>query len=90
MCHAVVVATGLLFGLWMEPVSAIAWTCGMLCIHAVIIRNCARYLNEAPRPMEPHMAETVRLAGSALWPVLDAILIHPAGADIISNTMLMS
>src|ERR1700750_2699527 len=34
-----VVATGLLFGLWMEPVSAIAWTCGTLCIHAVIIRN---------------------------------------------------
>src|SRR5947199_4452885 len=36
-----VVASGLLFGLWMEPISAAAWTCGMLCIHAVIIRNCA-------------------------------------------------
>src|SRR3981189_2846796 len=34
-----VVATGLLFGLWMQPVSAAAWTIGMLCIHAVIIRN---------------------------------------------------
>src|ERR1700759_956716 len=43
-----VVAPGLLFGLWMEPVSAIAWPCGMLCIHAVIIRNCGRYLNETP------------------------------------------
>src|SRR5712671_338825 len=32
-----VVATGLLFGLWMEPVSAAAWTFGMLCIHAAII-----------------------------------------------------
>src|SRR3954465_7031877 len=38
-----VVAPGRLFALWMEPVSAIAWTCGMRCIHAVIIRNCARY-----------------------------------------------
>src|SRR4051812_31516914 len=45
-----VVATGLLFGLWMEPVAAIAWTCGMLCIHAVIIRNCGRFLSEAPSP----------------------------------------
>src|ERR1700686_1312064 len=39
-----VVATGLLFGLWMQPISAAAWTIGMLCIHAVIIRNCGRFL----------------------------------------------
>jgi two-component system, cell cycle sensor histidine kinase PleC len=41
-----VVATGLLFGFWMQPTSAAAWTCGMLCIHAAIIRNCARFLVE--------------------------------------------
>src|SRR3982074_3786159 len=35
-----VVATGLLFGFWIELGSAGAWTCGMLCISAVIIRNC--------------------------------------------------
>src|SRR5260221_14063543 len=39
-----VIATGLLFGFWMQPVSALVWTCGMLCIHAVIIRNCKRFL----------------------------------------------
>src|SRR5260221_8373350 len=43
-----VVATGLLFGFWMQPISAAAWTCGMLCIHAAIIRNCSRFLNEPP------------------------------------------
>src|SRR5258707_4995765 len=43
-----VVATCLLFGFWIEPISAAAWTCGMLCIHAVIIRNCGRDLNEVP------------------------------------------
>src|SRR6266478_123016 len=37
-----VVATGALFGFWMQPISPAAWTCGMLCIHAVIIRNCRR------------------------------------------------
>ncbi len=41
-----VVATGLLFGFWMNPISAAAWTCGMLCIHVVIMRNCARFLAE--------------------------------------------
>src|SRR5215468_8701459 len=43
-----VVATGVLFGFWMQPVSAAAWTCGMLCIHAAIIRNCLRFLREQP------------------------------------------
>src|ERR1700676_762400 len=35
-----VVATGLLFSLWIRPLTAAAWTCGILCLHAVIIRNC--------------------------------------------------
>src|ERR1700736_175449 len=41
-----VASTGLLFGFWMQPVAAAAWTCGMLCIHAIIIRNCRRFLAE--------------------------------------------
>src|SRR5437588_4931948 len=43
-----VVATGLLFGFWIEPISAAAWTCGVLFIHAAIIRNCRRFLDEPP------------------------------------------
>src|ERR1700709_1390821 len=31
------VATGFLFGFWLQPVSAAAWTCALLCIHAAII-----------------------------------------------------
>jgi len=38
----------MLFGLWMDTVSAAAWTCGMLCIHAAIIRTCGRFLKEPP------------------------------------------
>src|SRR5260370_28802641 len=41
-----VVATGLLFGFLMHPISAAAWTCGILCIHPAIIRNCLRFLGE--------------------------------------------
>src|SRR5260221_5056912 len=43
-----VVAAGLLFGFWMQPISAATWTCGMLCVHAAIIRNCGRFLVEPP------------------------------------------
>ena len=43
-----VVATGLLFGFWMPPVSAAAWTCGLLCIHIAIIRSCSKFLAESP------------------------------------------
>src|ERR1700726_4396811 len=43
-----VVAPVLLFGLWMQPVSAASWTCGMPCIHTVTIRSCRKCLAEPP------------------------------------------
>src|SRR6201996_3979552 len=45
-----VVATGALFGLWMQPIPAAAWTCGMLCIHVAMTRSCRRFLTETPSP----------------------------------------
>src|SRR4051794_36532773 len=85
-----VVATGLLFGLWLQPISAIAWTCGMLCIHAVIIRNCGAYLKEAPSPNGTRKWRTRFVLLDLLYGLCwTAILIHPAGTDIISNTLLM-
>src|SRR5437868_12270389 len=41
-----VVATGVLFGLWMQPIVAGAWTVGILAVHLAIIRSCARFLAE--------------------------------------------
>src|SRR5947199_8500558 len=85
-----VIATGLLFGLWMEPVSAIAWTCGMLCIHAVIIRNCGRFLVEAPSPAATRKWRARFVLLDLLYGLCwMAILIHPANVDISSNTLLM-
>src|SRR5204863_9251603 len=43
-----VVAIGALFGFCIQPVSAAAWTRGMLCIHAAIIRSCSKFLGEPP------------------------------------------
>src|SRR3954466_9767103 len=85
-----VVATGLLFGLWMEPISAAGWTCGMLCIHAVIIRNCGSYLNEAPSPNGTRKWRTRFVLLDLLYGLCwMAILIHPAGSDVVSNTLMM-
>jgi two-component system, cell cycle sensor histidine kinase PleC len=84
-----VVAAGFLFGIWMQPLTAAAWTCGMLCIHAVIMRNCFRFL-----------AEQTSLAATRKWRtrfvLLDllyglcwmAILVHPA-LDSVSDTLMM-
>jgi two-component system cell cycle sensor histidine kinase PleC len=84
-----VVATGFRFGVWVQPITAAAWTCSMLCIHAVIMRNCVRFL-----------AEQTSLAATRKWRtrfvLLDllyglcwmAILIHPA-LDSVSDTLMM-
>src|SRR5436305_8796361 len=39
-----VVTIGILFGFWMQAVSAAAWPCSMMCIHAAIIRWCDRFV----------------------------------------------
>jgi two-component system cell cycle sensor histidine kinase PleC len=85
-----VVATGLLFGFWMHPVPAAAWTCGMFCIHAAIIRSCARFLAEPPTqtPTRKWRSRFVMLdlLYGLCW---TAILIHPPGVDVVSNTLMM-
>jgi two-component system, cell cycle sensor histidine kinase PleC len=84
-----VVSTGLLFGFWMQPISAAAWTFSILCVHAAIMRACVRFLGEK-----------VTLAATQKWRtrfvLLDliyglcwmAILIHPA-LDTVSDTVMM-
>jgi two-component system cell cycle sensor histidine kinase PleC len=86
-----VVATGVLFGFWMQPVSAAAWTCGMLCIHAGIIRYSAKFLAEPASSTATTRKWRTRfvlldLLYGLCWTV---ILIHPAGIDVVSNTLMM-
>ena len=38
-----VVATGALFGFWMQPIAATAWSLGTLCVHLAIMRHCGRF-----------------------------------------------
>jgi two-component system, cell cycle sensor histidine kinase PleC len=86
-----VVATGLLFGLWTQPVTSAAWTCSMLCVHAVIIRACGKFLAEQPssnsaRKWRVRFVLLDLLYGSC-W---TAILIYPTTSlDMVSNTLIM-
>src|SRR5437016_14138133 len=45
-----VVVAGLLSSLWVGPVSAAVWTLVILGVHALMIANCRRFLNEAVSP----------------------------------------
>ena len=84
-----VVATGLLFGFWMKPIPAAAWTCGMLCIHAAIMRTCLRFLAEPSTPALTRKWRTrfvlLDLLHGLCWM---AILTHPA-LDVVSDTVMM-
>ncbi len=85
-----VVSTGLLFGVWTSPISAAAWTCGMLCIHAAVIRSCVRFLGE-PLSLVQSRRWRIRfvlldLIYGLAWTTM---LIHPAGHDVVSNTFML-
>ena len=85
-----VVATGVLFGLWKYAVPAAVWTVGMLCIHAAIIRNCRRFLGENPTLAATRKWQTRFVLLDLLYGLCwTAILLHPAGLDVVSNTMMM-
>src|SRR4029077_17102981 len=80
-----VVATGMLFGLWKQPVPAAAWTFGMLCIHAAIIRNCVRFLAEKPSLATTRKWRTRFVLLDLLYGLCwTAILSHPAGPEVVS------
>jgi len=85
-----VVATGLLFSFWMPPVSATAWTCGLLCIHAAIIRSCGQFLAEPPSLTATRKWRTRFVLLDLLYGLCwTTILIHPTSFDAVSNTLTM-
>src|SRR6202020_461097 len=65
-------------------------TCGMLCIHAVIIRNCRRFLAEQSSLTATRKWRTRFVLLDLLYGLCwTTILIHPPGLDVVSNTLMM-
>ena len=86
-----VVASGVLFGFWMPPVSAAAWTCGLLCIHTAIIRSCGQFIAAQPSLSAATRKWRTRFIVLDLFYGLGwtALLIHPSGFDAVSNALIM-
>ncbi len=85
-----VVATGLLFGFWMPPVAAAAWTCGLLCIHVAITRSCSKFLAEPPSLTTTRIWRTRFVLLDLLYGLCwTAILIHPASFGGVPNALTM-
>jgi two-component system cell cycle sensor histidine kinase PleC len=84
-----VVATGLMLSIWLRPISAGAWTCGLLCIHAAIVRNCMSFLADQPSLAETRRWRTRFVLLDLLYGICwMAALIHPALAEVSSTLMM--
>lgn len=84
-----VVATGVLFGLWIQPIPAAAWTAGTICLHAAMIRSCRRFLAEPASPAATRAWQTRFVVLDLLYGLCwMAILIHPV-LDMVTETLMM-
>jgi two-component system cell cycle sensor histidine kinase PleC len=85
-----VVATGLLSGLWVQPVVAALWTCSILGIHAVITHNCSKFLAESASPAVTRKWRLRFIALDLLYGLAwTVILVHPSGLDVVSNMLML-
>src|SRR5947209_745200 len=84
-----VAVTGVLFGLWMQPIPAAAWTVGMLCIHGAMIHSCRRFLTEPASPAATRAWRTSFVVLDLLYGLCwMAILIHTV-LDTVTETLMM-
>ncbi len=85
-----VVATGALSCLWLPMLYAGFWTCGILVIHAVVIRLCSRFLNLPPAPATTRRWRLRFVALDLLYGLgWTLILVHPSGLGVVSNTLML-
>src|SRR5438270_13845165 len=84
-----VVVTGLLFGLWMQPIPAAAWTAGMLCIHAAMIRSCRRFLAEPASPTAIRAWRTRFVVLDLLYGLCWMAILIPPVLDLVTETLMM-
>ena len=73
-----------------HPFGAAVWTLVILGVHAVMIANCRRFLNEPVSPTTTRRWRTRFILLDLLFGMSwTFILIHPAGFDMVSNTLLV-
>ena len=74
----------------MTPLVAAVWTCSILCLHAVIVRHCHRFLAETPSPAAVRRWRRRFVVLDLLYGLCwTAILLNPTGVDVVSGTLMM-
>ncbi|HVV40878.1 MAG TPA: HAMP domain-containing sensor histidine kinase [Nitrobacter sp.] len=85
-----IVTTGVLFGLWVRPIPAAIWTCGLLGVHAVIVRACRTFLREQPVPGFSRRWRIRFVLLDLLYGLCwTTVLAYPFGLDAVSNSLMM-
>jgi len=88
-----VVATGLLFGIWLLQPLAGYWTIGTLCIHGAIVSSCRRFLNTPASPAVTRKWRTrfvlLDLLYGLCWMTILAHPAHPVSSTLVMFLMLL-
>jgi two-component system cell cycle sensor histidine kinase PleC len=85
-----VVSAGLLFGLWLQPLTSALWTAGILCLHALIVKSCERFLREPATPVSTKRWRQRFVALDLMYGLSwSVILVLPTGIDVVANTVIM-
>lgn len=85
-----VVVAGGLSSVWVTPLNAAIWTLAILGVHGLMVAHCKRFLTEPASPTNTRKWRTrfilIDLLFGLSWTF---ILVHPAGVDTVSNTLLV-
>jgi two-component system cell cycle sensor histidine kinase PleC len=85
-----VVASSAIFALWTRPLPAVLWACSVLCIHALLVRSCRRFIAELPAPATTRKWRLRFTLLDLLYGLSWAtILVYPGGSGEITNVLIM-
>jgi two-component system, cell cycle sensor histidine kinase PleC len=81
---------GFLSGLWVGPLEASIWTVGVMAIHAIVIRQCQRFLAEAPGSHDLHAWRVRFILLDLLFGLAWMLnLVHLVGGDDNTTTFML-
>ena len=85
-----VTAAAGMFSFWTTPMPAMVWAISVLCIHALILRACHRFLHE---PASPATSRKWRMRFTALDLVYGlawtTILAYPIGSGTVTSVLML-
>lgn len=85
-----VVAASAIFAFWTRPIPAALWAGSILCIHALIVRTCRRFMADAPTPAATRKWRLRFTLLDLLYGLSWAtILAYPSGSGMVTYVLIM-